>query len=330
VIIPAKWRFPILSAAAVLPLAACGGTGMPGFGSFSSNAAPPPAHKTSAETVKPLETGDMKVADAKGAVKPIDPNAVESVAPIPTPMETFRALAPPEGVKPKPLFEEPVKDEAARVARIEKAVQELRNDFDTITPAVVRMVAMENSMRELIDQLKGLNGAATATPLPDSVPPSSAPSSIPGTGGKPGSKDSSKPQALLPEQAAAIAPAAAPDIEPAPSPALPGAARVTALRTGDHGGTSRIVLELSEKAAATAALDSGGRRLVIDLMNLNWTGAAQAGAVKKGLIGSWKHEGGKVYVDLSQAAEIRAQSVLGPVPGNPHYRLVIDLAAAGG
>ncbi len=75
-------------------------------------------------------------------------------------METFRALAPEQGLKITPLFTAPVSDESARIARVENAVQGMRNDFDTIMPTMVRMASMEKDMRGLIDKLHVLTGEA--------------------------------------------------------------------------------------------------------------------------------------------------------------------------
>lgn len=85
----------------------------------------------------------------------------------PTPMDTFRALAPPEGMKFTPLFASPVKDEGQRFARLEQSVQALRNDFDTVTPTMVRLAAIEKDIRDLVTQLRTLDDAG---PIVEAVP----------------------------------------------------------------------------------------------------------------------------------------------------------------
>jgi hypothetical protein len=87
------------------------------------------------------------------------PPGVEKIAAVPqapTAMDTFRALAPPEGMRFTPLFLEPVKDSDARIKRLEDVVQGLRNDFDTVVPSMVRLVAVEKDMKELVAQLQTL------------------------------------------------------------------------------------------------------------------------------------------------------------------------------
>lgn len=90
-----------------------------------------------------------------------------AVAAAPTPMDTFRAMAKPQGLRFTPLFNEPAPDDASRMKRIETAVQTLRNDFDTVVPSLVRLVAIEKDMREMVAQMQSLTGGPTnSTALP--------------------------------------------------------------------------------------------------------------------------------------------------------------------
>jgi hypothetical protein len=312
-------RRALLCAAVLLPLAACSGES--GSGGHDGSSAPPPP--MTGDTIKPLVVPGGPAAASLGPVKPADakpaaPVKPETIAPIPTPMETFRSLAPPEGLKVTPLFAEPVKDPDARMARVEKAVQDLRNDFDTVMPAMVRMVAMENNLRDLIDQMKAANDTAKAVPPPAAMPPAAA--AAPAPEKKDDKKIEAKPAAKK---------SAAKEAAPAKAPAAaPGAVSVKALRLGDHGDTTRIVLELSAKAAAAAALDTGGKQLVIDLAQVNWTGKDSGGMKGGKLISSWKYTDGKLHIDLRHPAAIKSQKLLPPAAGNKDFRLVIDLAAA--
>ncbi len=320
-----KMRGALLCAAVLLPLAACSGD--LGGDKHSDPGAPPPP--MAGETIKPLvvpgqssastSLGPVKPGDANA--KPVEPAKPETIAPIPTPMETFRSLAPPEGLKVAPLFAEPVKDPEARVARVEKAVQDLRNDFDTVMPAMVRMVAMENNMRDLIDQMKAANDAPKAVPPPAAMPAATAAAPAMAPDKKDDKKADEKPAAkeAAPAKAAAAEPAKA---------ATPGAASVKAVRLGDHGDTTRIVLELSAKAAATAALDEDGKGLSVDLAQVNWTGKNSGGMKGGKLVSTWKYADGTLHIGLLHPVAIKSQKLLPPAAGAKDFRLVIDLAAS--
>src|ERR1700722_15012736 len=110
----------------------------------------------------------------------------ETIAPIPTAMDTFRALAPPDGLKFTPLFNENISDTNARIKRLEDAVQTIRNDVDTLAPTMVRMVAIEKDIKGLVAQLQtltdqnqqGQNPQAQPAFAPE-VKPSKLPPSLP-------------------------------------------------------------------------------------------------------------------------------------------------------
>jgi hypothetical protein len=352
----ASVRAIFLSSVICLLLTGCGGhhadTGAP-----PPDTAPPPP---GTEAVKPIEgasTASATTSDTKpGAEKP-----AEEIKPIPTPMETFRALAPPEGVKVPQLFAEPVKDPEQRMARIEKAVQDMRNDFDTVMPAMVRMVAMENNLRDLVEQLKTIHGnqqpentdAAAAATAPATTPADvPAPGAVPADQAAAPAGDKQTPPAhskateapapadakdkapAMPETAAteaspATAPAsstasAAPEAPPAYT--APTLGKVSGVRVGDHPDMTRIVIDMSAKTAYTAELNKEGMKLIISTPQMAWEAAASATLPKGKLIAGYKYENGVMVVDLKQPAVIKARNVLGPTKGEPGYRLMIDVA----
>lgn len=52
------------------------------------------------------------------------------------------------------LFDEPVSDPIARIHRIERAVQDLRNDFDTAIPAMAGLIVSESELTQVLKDLK--------------------------------------------------------------------------------------------------------------------------------------------------------------------------------
>ena len=116
----------------------------------------------------------------------------ETIAPIPSAMDTFRALAPPDGLKFTPLFNENVSDTAARMKRLEDAVQTIRNDVDTLAPTMVRMVAIEKDIKGLVAQLQTLTDQGQqAAPAEPAFVPTGTPSKLPPS--LPKKADSGKP-----------------------------------------------------------------------------------------------------------------------------------------
>ncbi len=113
--------------------------------------------------------------NSNGKAPPPSAAAAAQQAAGPSPMDTFRALAPPEGMKFTPLFSTPVKDEGQRFARLEQSVQALRNDFDTVTPTLVRLAAIEKDIRELVSQLRTLDAGAPIVEAAPVAPVAAAP-----------------------------------------------------------------------------------------------------------------------------------------------------------
>lgn len=271
---------------------------------------------------------------------PPDPQkAVETVAPIPTPMDTFRALSPPEGLKFQPLFSEPARGDEERFKRIEDALQTMRNDFDTIVPSLVRLVAVEKDMRDLVQQLQTLTNDAQPVPPPPPIPAESE-KPIPGktkaaSKAPPAAKalpvtPEAAPKGNKPPEGAASLPfqplalktdAVRPGAEPLSSGG--GQGEVRRVRIADHSDRTRLVLDMSAPTAFSAVLQNGGRQLVIDLPQMSWAWKLEWTAQSGTLIAGYKYEGGKLHVDLIAPAVIKFQQIL---PRDDDFRLVIDLA----
>lgn len=266
----------------------------------------------------------------------------------PSAMDTFRALAPPEGMKFVPLFAEQIGDEETRFRRLEDAVQSIKNDFDTVTPSIVRLVAIEKDIKNLVSQLETLTDA--------SAPVESGPlefdrfNQIPredNVGGTETTAENSRvtpeaaPAGQLPPEGAASpisnAPAAAVaapmDIKPAPVPEAapqgPIIGDVKAVRIGDHKDKTRIVLDMSAKPDSTATVSGNGKLLTIDLPQMGFSGAKTWEAMTAALVSGYRFEGGKLVLDLLYPSQIKLKEVLSPGASNPNYRLIIDLYAAG-
>lgn len=69
------------------------------------------------------------------------------------------------------LFSQKLSDEDARFDRLENAVQELRNDYDAMSPAIVRLVSIEGDIQNLLKQLEVLTGGTGAAGLPTDITP---------------------------------------------------------------------------------------------------------------------------------------------------------------
>lgn len=325
---------------------------------------------------------------SRGSMPP--PSAPAAEIPQSSPvMDTFRALAPPEGMKFTQLFAQPVRSDNERFSRLEQSVQALRNDFDTVMPTMVRLAAIEKDIRGLVEQLEtltsgmpadtgpvpvpeveaqpvvqapaeappvntapekeipqeiqkeipgedvvgGTEGAASnvaaATPKTPSSPvtPGAAPAGqLPPEGAAPTSSRTEAPISIAPAPKAAAEPK--PDLpaaENGPPPQKPAAGQALGIRVGDHLDKTRLVIELSAKPEYAAAVENGGKRLVVSLPGMEWKAAPSWEADAAALVSAYAFAGGKLNAEMLYASEIKGQQVLPPSDDHGNYRLVIDL-----
>lgn len=325
------WRRTSLPAIAVIVLAGCGaGSGKVTTSSTSSTVVAPIAAPSSTKTVTSTTTQTE-------IVKPI-----ETVAPIPTAMETFRAMAPEQGLKITPLFSTPAGDNEVRIKRIEDAVQNMHNDFDTVMPTIVRMAAMEKDMRDLIGKLHTLTGEPNPiqeapnhdSDTLDGNPMEIAPSMEPPIGNPEAWDDIDKIGEAIPHKTVKTITKTVVTTTVPPVAATSGSSDnpsskgdIIAVRIGDHPDMTRVVLEMSVKTSLTPNFQNDGKQLVIDLPALNWTPAVQRTFKNGSLISGYTYADGKLTLDLRHPTKIKAQQSL-PPEGENGFRYVLDLSAA--
>jgi hypothetical protein len=254
----------------------------------------------------------------------------------------------------------------------------MRSDFDSIMPTMVRMVAMEQSIRELVDQLRAANGetgaggtagADSATdddtgdeamgpvqpsngadaaakgekygpPVDHTLPPSVAQAVAKAAAPIPAQEPpaASPPQSLTAgitadTNKAAISKAQAPN---PPEPSAPAQTATQAernngtlrgVRIADHGAQTRIVVDMSDKAALPVTLGADGKSLTVDPSGMGWDGPARQALKDSRLVDGYKYENGRLVIALHRPVKIAAHSVLAP-DGGAGWRTVIDLAPA--
>ncbi len=274
----------------------------------------------------------------------------------------------PRGVNASQLFAQKLSDPDDRMARLENAVQEMRNDFDAMAPSIVRLVAVEKDIQELVGQLETL--VATAPPAPvesqglmpdDTEFPVSAPaggetgadgaplplsSELPATAEETAASQSPAspaPSQTAPAPAQAPAAVAAPQTPPPavsaspPAPATTAAAGITvsAIRVGEHPGKTRIVLDVTGKADFSADLDNGEKILVVELPGAGWNAVKKDSFATSPLLASYEvnpGNGGKgslLVIKLKADAALLYKGTM-PADSGKGVKIVIDLGKAAG
>ncbi len=99
---------------------------------------------------------------------------------------------------------------------------------------------------------------------------------------------------------------------------------------GDHGGTARIVLDVTGKTSFRHDLDNSENLLVIELPDAGWNGSPSQTFAADSLIESYTAQpmdGGKgtrVVIQLKAPTSVVSEAALGADKGNPE-RIVLDL-----
>ena len=111
-----------------------------------------------------------------------------------------------------------------------------------------------------------------------------------------------------------------------------GQPAVTNVRTGEHVGLTRVVLDVTEAVEFRTFTLADPYRVVVDLPGLEWRVLPDE-AHRRGLIstirfGYFEHGVSRMVIEANGPVEVRRAFVL-PPQGNWAYRFVIDLAPVG-
>ena len=256
----------------------------------------------------------------------------------------------PRGVNVDDLFAERIKDGDKRFNRLENAVLDIRREFEAVKPSIIRLVAVEQDMQDLVAQLETLL---------KNEPPSSAttqvemqPMALHSKGGNapPATRKAVLvPMAQSPPELPVSQEAAASDetmavlkenggVKPsvpvsAPVPVSAGGAQVKDLRIGEHGDKTRLVFDVTGPASYRYDIDNEEKIMIIELPGTGWAGLAQWTSGKAPLLASYTVSpsdggGSRVIIQLKQAVSVVYESTIAGKAGEA-FRIVVDLRSAG-
>lgn len=312
--------------------------------------------QTSAATGQPTENtsktpSDPASGDTDTPLAPLLPPGENAPAPGQgTGLTAFPGMQPPKGLNVETLFAEDIQDPMARIKRLENVVLDMRRDFNTVLPPIMRLVAVEQDMQNLIGQLETLVDQPSTGTAPEDA---SAPEIL---NDAPASEDlsGSTQQTLAPQAGQEIGAGTGTEIEdeaqPQPQPqnaalkteetsqAPPAAAPPTTsgtgpihLRVSPHAEKTRLVLETSGTTAFRSDLDNTEHILVIELPEAAAKDARGKETVTDApLIREWSVEametgtGARAIIELNGAAKIQKTLAL-PADDQSPARIILDL-----
>jgi N-acetylmuramoyl-L-alanine amidase len=290
------------------------------------------AETTEAEALQPSEESEIPVAVATEAPEPLtemaatpapavqtwDPALVETRTATMQPENL--ALPPPTDYNPKNIFGKNLRTDGERLDRLERALQDLRNEFDSVRPSVIRLVAVERDIQSLISELKKLSQEPGVRTSLQQAAPTSQPQIIASNNIPMPSQPVATPKRTTQTNKTYQ--------NKTPPPVSNGQASVFDVRVGEHPGRTRIVLDTNAKTDFNVDIDNSERIMVIDLPSANWTAAMARSFGKSPIISSYKVEpsgnGHLLIFQLKAPANLASKSDIGGPNGG--RRIVLDIA----
>lgn len=320
-----------------------------------------PASEAHTTDISAARTENENTAAEGSAIAPLLPPGAGARPSLPgqgAGLSALPSMQPPKGLNVDTLFAEDIQDPMARIKRLENVVLDMRRDFNTVLPSIMRLVAVEQDMQNLIGQLETLTDQSSAAVPAEAVETSAltdeaASEDLSGStqqtlAPQSGQTEDSQPPPDTPlpdipaeetEEEAQAPPltgppelASAPKDTPSASAPVSGAVR---LRVGDHSGKTRLVLETGGTTAFRADLDNAENLLVIELPDADATGTGGKESVADAhTVKSWSVEameggaGVRVIVELQGSVSIQ-KTLAVPASGESGARIVVDLAPKG-
>jgi len=215
-------------------------------------------------------------------------------------------------------FSTKLKSDKKRIDRLERAVQQMRNEFNSVKPSITRLSGLENEIQTLIQELQTLNETGNVPVAPQRLAPR---------------------QKIMAEQ-----PHMAPKkVQPrkittkssyqkkSPPPVSNGKATIYDLRIGEHPNRTRIVMDTNSKTGFNVDIDNNEKIAVIDLPQAGWSAAKSKSLAKSNFVSSYSvessEEGHILILQLKRNAKVTYKGDLKGSSGSAR-RLVLDLSGA--
>lgn len=109
------------------------------------------------------------------------------------------------------------------------------------------------------------------------------------------------------------------------------AVRVLGVRTGEHPGKTRIVLDVAEKTSYSVDVRAAGQMVVIDLPNASWDAGNSEAFAKSGVLESYIVDakgkmGASMILKTRKPVRVLNKMLLDPVSSGGNYRIVVDIS----
>ncbi len=231
----------------------------------------------------------------------------------------------PTDYNPKNIFAQSLRSDKERLDRLERSMQDLRNEFDSVRPSIRRLMGVENDIQRLVNELRSLTKDPAFKQTRREPTPIPAPIMV-------------TPQIVTKTQTPAVSQTTMPKAITSPKtnfqsknppPMTSGKPTVYDVRIGEHPGKTRIVLDTNAKADFNVDIDNNENIMVVDIPSANWTAPVTRNFAKAPYISSYKAEpngdGYLLVFQLKRDVSLASKTDIGGTNGG--RRIVLDITA---
>lgn len=245
------------------------------------------------------------------------------------------------------LFSEKLNNEDERFRRLEMAVQDIQDDFNEISPAISRLVAIEEDIKELLGQLETLVNSGGLNSAPQRPSAQNSTRSTPQRSNDNDGEASQMPAMSNNNAVRTLATASASSdtprqiqrstrAEPKPAPqrmtsqpskVSGGDAKV---RIADHSNKTRLVFETANKSSFQTSFDKSEQLVTIDTRyNFSQSEVNRLARMSKRVSEATitpNGQGGQTLILLVQGVNsFSGGTHIAPNKDNPNHRFFIDM-----
>lgn len=247
------------------------------------------------------------------------------------------ALKPMKGINADTLFTESIKDTGDRFNRVENAVVDLRKEFDTYKPSIVRLSAVESDIQNLIKELEVLLQETPASQPPQMlVEPSEPQLQVTQLAPQQIAPPEQQEVSQVPQHTEKNKPPEKPSEKKKPpkkaSPPTHDGVVALNLRVGEHADKSRIVFDTNHKTNFSIDLDNDEKLIIIELPEARWIDGSSKTFKDSKLLESYSVEplnngtGTMIVLALKKTTKILREKRLSPDGENSYHRIYFDLS----
>lgn len=246
------------------------------------------------------------------------------------------ALKPMKGINANTLFTEKIKNTGDRFNRVENAVVDLRQEFNTYKPSIVRLAAVESDIQNLIKELEVLLQETPADQPPQTLinPPITAPQlqvkQIEPL--SPQKVDKKPPPYIKKEKPRKVAKSTIATKKKTTTPTNHDGLVALNLRVGEHAGKSRIVFDTNHRTNFSIDLDNDENLIIIELPDARWIDGKSKTFKGSKLLESYSispinnDKGTMIVLSLKTTTTILREKRLSPDKDTTYHRIYFDLS----